>query len=337
MATTTRTVEVTRQPETLTFIDKEGVERELGTIFTDEFAGENVRKIRWQPSHWRRTDKDGNEQPYEFGFGSGSLTVINPADFQKPLLDSGWQIRDQYQGFGGSALNTTYILPDRAYDDPYHFDRELWGERGDLNSLHVAVQMETNIRPGHMAVRITPGLFRLVCTNGLIARVMGLGSFELKHAEGLNNFSTEELIARVHGMTADFGSLPQGAYLGSARTLAKANDVLKRFYDETFVNKNVSPAMELLGKSFAVFSAKGYNAINSGMTKGFIDMMDRVVSQGRDVYAIDVLNAYTSAVNLRRAGAVNGGANFSAFRALQATEPVVEAVAQMSAIAQLFS
>lgn len=120
-------------------------------------------------------------QLLSFGRTSSRYQVTNPFDFVEPLLDAGFEPRLHHPYNGGAALFATFAHPDVAFPDFIEWDQDQHGGNGQ--DMNLGVVADLNIRPGY-SFRFIAGIFRQVCSNGLITKWLGLGEHKIAGANG---------------------------------------------------------------------------------------------------------------------------------------------------------
>lgn len=142
-----------------------------------------------------------NDKVYELG-NFRTNNILDHGPIFEPLLRDGWEVVRHQTLRGGAKIATEFVHRDLALDDNISWDFTSAGgqhpELKDAKSLP-SLMVLADARKG-MQYSLTAGIHRLVCTNGLIAKVLDLGSMEFSHTiaaesatDKVAKFSTELL------------------------------------------------------------------------------------------------------------------------------------------------
>lgn len=325
-----RTVDVHGKDTQLSFINPKGETITLGKIRAEIYGDGEAQRFMFFPDSGNPLVPDAKKEgEYALGVGSANMAFVQPSDAQSLLLDRGYQIKQQYASKGGLQMVTQFIRPMDAVEDPFLHDQRFWSWRPEKEKdgkIYHAVQLDTDLRLGHMAAAYTTGWYRTVCTNGLFAMILGTNSVQVRHvdwdADKLDERLEEKLIP-----TFDFGPV-----ITKGKFLRKSIALMKRYYKEIDERK-LSPEMALLEKQFHGVSR---NSIYSWAMEGYLhhlDLLTHVLGEDDDVRGIHLVNAYTSAVNARRIRQSDRGT----FSALESTNAVVSTTTALANLAAIFS
>lgn len=185
-----------------------------------------------------------NGKSYELG-NFRQVGVLDHGPLFRPFLADGWQVKSHKTLRGGARIATELVHPDFVIDDTITWD--LTSRGGHLveqekPSMHPSVLILADVRKGNQ-VDMTAGLHRLVCTNGLVAKVLDLGDLQFSHVLSadaatlkVSNFS-QELLENQR-----WNDLRYTEYHGSSiRTVAEWLSV------PSAVPSLVRPALETIG------------------------------------------------------------------------------------------
>lgn len=345
MTNLTRTVQVNAEPIPVQYIDLQGVRQNLGTVSIDSFEGESMVKHQFIPAASSTHAQKWGGRPYSLGHGSSRLATINPADVQQHAIEGGWTPVSQYAEQGGVNITTIY-RGGNDFGDFYSYDNKIWEQyrKGNdrPNSMFVGLKIETDLRVGHMAVTINQGIFRLVCTNGLIDESVFTGTIRHSHA------TISKGVDALRGYLASpktedelFNGI-NNSVIGGRNHFEKAVSLIRRYRTE-LGNGELSPQMAFLSDTLSPFTGKNNNHLmpkvihgTEGVT-GMLDMFDLMTDDlymGDKVTSFDVLNAATNTINLMRASQ-NSDANL--WRQMAVVPSVITAVSNLTGMVSIFS
>lgn len=327
----TRTVSVIRNVKEITCLDLKGEEVLLGHISMDSYGKDEVKRFDFKVSDhnpWAPLNK--RDSGYSLGVGSAKLDFVNPADVQGLLINKGFETVAQYAARGGLQLYTVYQNPEVFQEDLFPHDNHLWDWRRltgpDAIKSFQGMLVETDLRIGHMAVRLTPGLYRLICENGLFENVLDTGVVAVKHHE----FDTAQVKEKIQELIKT--PLQHGPAITTIKHLKQAHTLLKRYSTEIQKEK-LSVQMQLLGTQFQGISK---NVIRPWALEGYLTHLSALLEAYPDTFDISTLhlvNAYTSAVNIHRMKRSDKGI----LSALYALKPVVQTTITLANISAIFN
>lgn len=331
-----RTVTVTADRHEVEYMDRNHEIKTLGEIVIDNYENEG-RRILFNAARSNEFIPESKKtKPYTLGFGSQHLDFVNPAGVMEILADRGWEISDQLAFKGGLQMITTFTNPTVTLDDIYDYDHKFWSNFNDsaVAGMRPAIHLETNLVVGKVAVSMLSGFLRMVCTNGLIIKLLGLPTLRFKHSDFSDLNSIRENMD-TSGITS-IERVVYGPQIGTAKTVHRMADVLHSWIDTID-----DPKWAALEASFKSISP---NMVKPWALKGYIaglheiaDMAATSVHQIRNndqVYLLDLMQAYTNAVNHHRAAQ---NTDRGAWAALSMANTVVEKTASFSSLVSIFS
>lgn len=294
-------VVVSEESKPVEFLDNDGNVQSLGNVVSRVYEGEDVQRHTFKSI--RGNDGDGVE--YMLGTSRERENVfINHVEPMQVLHDHGYQKRDMVLAMGGTELFTIWDNPEGVeYDDPILWDKSMWAHRSDLGgSLTESIIQRGSIRPGR-GISFQRGLFRMICTNGLVSEILGLG--KVRYNPG--NWNPQSLEADLFGQ--DVAVLAQeqimGERIGNKYSVTRFGNLMKNLRERPaeekaeylaglpkFVRPMVSPFgrvpkwyLEEIEKQTELFDASGL----------------------QDVHELDVSNILTNAMNRSRFGVLQEG------------------------------
>jgi hypothetical protein len=146
----------------------------------------------------------------EHSLGTASRKFVIPSHAQvlRPFLQAGLEPRKMVYNESGTEMVATLVNPSMVYEDLIHWDRAWLKENGqglnvDGTTMELAVRVRNNLRFGK-GISVETGFFRLVCVNGLVSKVLNMGSWWSNHA----NFSTAKITEFAHQISGSPSELP---------------------------------------------------------------------------------------------------------------------------------
>lgn len=306
----------------------------IGDIVSRVYEGERVQRHLYEPNSaagqvvGTRNFKD--EKVYSLGPTTTRFDFVDHAEALAPLVERGFTIEKQYISKGG--LNLTAILtPPNAteIEDPIHWDDARFTSEQHLarpRRMNESVMVQTSIRPGK-AINYRRGWFRLICTNGLVAEVMDLGSARFNHA----NFSGDRLLEKIDSfprMPTD-GDKVFGPIIGNAKGCNSFASLLERLAEGRTAEPEADEDDEGDGTEFdqeIPFFARKHVSVFSRIPTWFLlayasNLRDAAKMDQGVIRALDILNAVTNPINSE--GASENA--HSIFRPLNRTGSIIEA------------
>lgn len=122
-------------------------------------------------------DQDGKS--FSLGKASGRFQIRDHFSLAEPLLDLGFEPSDVRLARGGARIFLTLTHPDMIVDDPITWDHTLYPELGD-DTMKFSIGLSADARAGK-GFNYIAGFFRLICINGLIAKVLDMGNLFISH------------------------------------------------------------------------------------------------------------------------------------------------------------
>lgn len=334
-----RDIRVSSQVREVTYmhLDKHSMqtdERYLGSIVTDNYDGE-AQRLMFQPAlnnPWAeiKKKKAGEEGMYNIGYGSGTLDFTNPADAVRLFMDRGFVVIDQFATAGGMQMKTILYYPERRLDDIITYDEALWSPTEE-RYMHPCVIVTTDLRVGHNAVSIVFGFFRYLCFNGMAHPLFGYGEIEIRHSEYAHLESID--LSVLDDLTTS--PVPLGPEICSVPMLKQVNSVISN-YHMSVVRGEVPVEFAALDRTFSAISP---NALKPWVIDNFTYQMGLLAEtrerEGGNIYLMDVVCAYTGAINERRFISEQS-TDRGVYSAFSRMDSVVSMVTQLAAVAALF-
>ncbi len=335
-----RTIVVKATDRPVTFYNGAGELQQLGRVVVEDYQAE-VSRFQFYPdtgNRWAPKNKQGAH--YNLGTGSAKLDFVSPSEAQNPLLATGWQIVDQYATKGGLRMHTIFSRPEITFEDPYSYDRDMWHALEtdrEYGSICPAVLLETNLTVGRMAAKYVGGLFRIICLNGLIIRALDLGEVSWSHID----YSRAGSLYRLkEAGFVDTVSLPKGDEIGTLVEIRKFAEIIGAYREaRKETPSEIPPRFRFIEEQYSSLSVhrtkdwalKGYlSQLNQ-----FADWREGLAGGDGKVYALDIAQCYTNAVNLHREQNSNGS-DRGIFAALSQLQSIAEVTQSFVGLARLF-
>jgi hypothetical protein len=257
----------------LTTINGDGQPIRAGRIvYRDYERDRNVRTLHFH-------SEDG--QIYNLGHTSPQHKVTNPYDFVKPLLDAGFEPRMHHPFNGGAGLFATFAHPGVEFPDVIGWDSDQHG--GSENGMNLAVAARLDIRPGYN-FRFIAGIFRQICTNGLITKWLGLGEYKLLGANQ-GQPSVEDWIEGRFREIEDFSMERK-----STKALGWPVSALQDLFDE-----NLENPLEMVGQqpAFVRTPLRTMARLPKYARTSLLSNLETLQGE-KDMCQLDILNAITN-------------------------------------------
>ena len=337
----TRNIIVKGVQSTLEYIDLAGKRQALGDVVLDTFGDEKITSMNFRPTNpFAKFD----DKTYKLGNGSDRLSLVNPADYQEVALENGWIAESQYTALGGAAMTTVY-RGKSSFTSTYEYDLELWKAfkgRNAPDAIFPAISITTNLQVGKMAVEITQGVFRLICTNGMVGLSLFNNGIRANH-QYLGNKRKDLISYMLQSHQVDYLSQWRANPIGQVEDFQNAVKVLKH-YRQAVVSGDADK-VSYLDKTLSLFNGKQHNQllpdVIDGTEKhhGLIDLFDLMTQDCNDgmVTKLDVANAVTNALQLRRAANGNDQNLWRQSQLLDNTINTMATVTGMAQMAKIFS
>jgi hypothetical protein len=225
-------------------------------------------------------------------------------------------------------MKTQFIDPEHRWADTIGYDLPFWAkQRRDPGELFAMVQLDTNLKIGHMAARFVQGVWRQVCTNGLTSNILELPSVAVRHTEWETGDIDEQLDGIEFGTGLVFEALQKG--LTSMKYLGVAARLLDRVKEESASPTGLTQEMLFLRERFPTITAPHGKFFNNYSEQ--LALLLESFSSDEPVQGIHILNAYTNAVSVERFRSSSRGA-FDALENMNAVVAETVSLANMAAI-----
>lgn len=306
------TVIVSEQSRPVTIPTAEGL-IEVGQAVTRVYEGEDAQR------HSFIAKDTGNE--FSMGVTSEDYEFINHTDALEPLLDRGYTITKQTQGRGGMQLYTI-LEPQNpiSLPDPIAWDHDLWPMTHKKEKLRESLFVTSSVKPGK-GLRFERGFFRMICTNGLVAKVLELGGASFTHS----NFSVAKMEQALFGGEKGSNSSILGPQMGTKKGVHQLLG---------FVDQIIEQGGDELGKDLHFYARRDLGPLTdipNWWLLFFRQQIETFIQNGPDkVHALDVLNMVTSPISMaQRQAAQNNERPPAEFRALMKISALTEAASRI--------
>jgi len=291
--------------------DKPLRKQKLGTVVSRLFTGENVQRHFFVPK-----DTNSKKKEYSLGPTTDGFQFTDHTEVLAPLLDKGYKLQTVKYSKGGLKIWAMLTPPNPlTLNDPITWDASLWGSG---KTIQEAVLITSAIGPGH-GIHYKFGWFRIICTNGLIDDILGMGALYYSHTNwsGLGVTKFIENNRLTENVNPVIGNLP-----GLRRTIQvldvmedneKRNELLP-----VPIQRTLTPLIRLP------------NWYRNDLREQFNYMCNQASIE--KVTSLDILNAVTSPLNYR-----NQVQGESRNRQFFTTTKIVTPLAQLIAFMSLLS
>jgi len=274
---TNETVAVTVAEKEVQGYNDLGDSTALGSVVSRVFEGEKVERHFFISA--LEKDKEGNPKEFSLGPTTNRFEFVDHQEALFPLIDQGFQIKRMEMMKGGLKLWTMLTPPDAFQtEDPIVWDKDIWGRNNDL--LEEAIIVTSSIGPGQ-GIHYYFGWFRLVCTNGLMSEVLGLGHAKFSHL----HWGSDKVSSFIEENRINDRINPR---MGNTTGLNRTIDIIDNLEGDLIplpIQKTVRPLAKL---------PKWYREdLRDQMILRFEDK-----SQGDEVTAFDVLNMVTNPLSM---------------------------------------
>lgn len=277
----------------------------VGQAISRTYQGENLSANFYISS---KGQKETTFKP-----SSDEFHFVDHYDAVAPLInDLGYQVKRSSISRGGAVFEATLVHPDAPeIDDTILWDRSIWDEQlrrllesGMKFAMQEMIHLVSEI-DFKRAIRYTKGVWRPVCTNGMMALILGYPKFSLNH----KNFSRDLLLGKVKsakpiiGKPDDFAAL-NGKFIGTVEGVQRYADFIKHSLLTEGSSDDEEAGLNPLVKipTFIEDAIKPMERLPGWYLTGFANQLEVLAgaSHNREVYALDVINAITSPLSLDR-------------------------------------
>ena len=291
----------------------------LGVAFQERYAGDKLTRYQFSP-----VGRAIEKHPINLGFSpteSESAGIPNPLDIQQFLISEGWIPVKHYLLRKGVGIDTFFIDPTMVWQDTLGDDLALW-QTPDVTTwqagtIRRAISVRVNLTLGRMAYTVTAGVYRLVCTNGLMHAVLEGGCAEITH-QMIQKMSARDLLSKLKNdnVLTETTTMPTGRLLGSGKNVKPVAQIVRNIAKAKHNNDplpygNIEAAKAISGRS-------------EWFLNTYADILDNIAERDQ-VYAIHVLNASTTVANKR--GELTGRYTYDEYSAAKyITAPTCELI-----------
>lgn len=304
---------------TVEYLDKNDQPQPLGRIemedYTGHGGGKHIMRHNLIPASGSPFIAKGKKaEKYTLGTGP-SLAFVEPAQIQQAVVDLGYTAKDQFAGVGGARMTTIYVPKDPvAIPDPITWDHEFWAgmaTKTDLQEakaqgghqriqeglLFPAITVNTNLVMGYMATTVQEGFYRLWCTNGAFSTYLELPEINQAHKDWDPSKFGEALGVFKH---EGYAALPMGPMVGQVDDLYKALTILDRFIAERDTKEGLPSKIAFLQEEFSAFNKANLSPVILRAYSEQLHWIAQVMDPGAPLHTMDLVNAYTNAINSTR-------------------------------------
>jgi len=220
-------------------------------------------------------------EEYRLGKVTGAFQIIDHYTALEPLIHNGF-VPQFVHPFRGNTLQTTlFSHPELQLPDFINWDS--FG--ADADSLHLGVMVTSSLRPGR-GLSYVGGLFRVICTNGLMSKILGCGYLATNH----RNYQTSKIEEWSSRLVEDIWpnqlSDPQLYPKVPTSSLSWGIDQLN----------GLSRDVQLNLPSFAIEPLQNLQRLPNWAFPLLAGQLERLQSSQQELNIFDLLNALTNLV-----------------------------------------
>lgn len=292
---------VSEKTQPVEYLDGEGKTCSLGNVISRTYKNEDVQKFTFEST------RGEDNTSYMLGTSrEHDIAFINHVEPMQVMVDNGYIKRDMVLAMGGTELYTIWDNPNgQKFNDPILWDKKMWAHREDIvgvGELTESIIQRGSIRPGR-GISFRRGFFRMICTNGLVSEVLGLGKVRFNPG----NWSAKNLQDALFGR--DVVTIAQehimGERLGSNHAVQQFGKLMKNLRKSSSDERTefVSSLPRFVRPMVSTFARvpKWY----LGEIEKQTDMFG--ASGLQDIHELDVANILTNAMNRNRFGVLQEG------------------------------
>lgn len=300
-------VAMTRKSQPLTGYNEQGEIIQLGHVISRTYQGEKVQRHSYKPLN-------GEREEYSLGPTTTAFQFVNHESVMRPFMEQGYEIQKLHYTKGGLQFWAQLTPPDAMErSDLINWDHNIF-PNADGKGLRESVIITSAARP-KKSVTLSRGWFRLICTNGLMSEVLGLGHTKMSHA----NWNPDHVLSFANGSHKAFqlfsqnDEKTQGALIGNKhganRLLHVLNTtILGKDLIETITEDEIDEDGEYIPKEsdfaknlplFIRQAATPLARVPKWWVGEFARQLEAFIdySQRDEIYALDAVNMITSPVN----------------------------------------
>jgi len=197
---------VSEETNPVHIFEQKTLEKErVGTVVSRIYEGESVQRHLFFPA-----EGVAQKEVYSLGPTTTGFQFVDFTEAIEPFIEAGTLMTSRLWR-GGTCYQALLRMDDyHAIKDPIQWDRELWNRKS--NKLWDILELRASIKPGR-GISVTRGFFRVVCENGLISKILGMGHWRFSHL----NFNADEIISGASGGHTEIPPIMVGNKAGAAR------------------------------------------------------------------------------------------------------------------------
>lgn len=298
----TEKVVVSETKQEVEYLDNAGDVQSLGKVISRTYHGEDVQRFTFESTR-------GGEEGKSYMLGASrerDIAFINHVEPMQVLQDNGYVKRDMVLAMGGTELFSVWDNPNgQKFNDPILWDKLMWQHRANLpgtGNLTESIIQRGSIRPGR-GVSFRRGFFRMICSNGLVSEVMGLGKVRFNPG----NWSPKSLEESLFGK--DVATIAQehimGERLGNKYSVRQFGSLMKNLRE-----KNTDEKAEYLTSlpKFVRPMVSTFTRVPKWYLEELENQTEMFGKSGlEDIHELDVSNILTNAMNRNRFGVLQEG------------------------------
>lgn len=273
---------------------------ELGTIVTRNYQNEQAQRHYFISTREDGGDLRSTPKIYRLGVTTTQFRFVDHTVAIDPFLNRGYGVQDMIISHGGMNMYAVLSRPQaRVIKDPIDWDLQYWPSEQSQKprELRESIVVFSAIRPGK-AITYRRGWFRLICTNGLVAEILNLGTMKFNH----NTWSSTTLTQNLDLLPKLNETIDLGPYIGTRRGAHRLGLLLEQLSisaSEEGSEKVDPKALEEL-PLFIRDEVGTFLRMPKWFLLPLAQQFYSIAELDRRIFALDVVNAITNPVNLER-------------------------------------
>lgn len=254
----------------------------IGSLMYQDYGDDRTVRGIW-------LDSTLDNKVHKLGAVTQKSQVIHHADVIEPFLESGFKVQEVLHARGGASCLAVLSNPEITFPDPIIWDQKYLTDLGlyagsnfPTNAkMEISALIRTDLRKGH-GVSVELGFFRLICTNGLVASVLDMGSMRSSHSAFSVDQINDFLEKHLDGFEPKFPGAPSQLVDGLIEIMQMEPDQVAR-----------------LPRLMRIPAMKVRSELSKANTSAFIGLLQDIRRQV-DFTALDVVNAYTNLAHVSK-------------------------------------
>ena len=187
------------------FEQKSLEKQQVGTVVSRIYEGESVQRHLFFPA-----EGVAQKEVYSLGPTTTGFKFVDFTEAIEPFIEAGTLMTSRLWR-GGTCYQALLRMNDySSIEDPIKWDKEIWSRNS--HKLWDILELKASIKPGR-GISVTRGFFRVICENGLISKILGMGHWNFSHL----NFNAQDIISGASGGHTEIPQIMIGNKQGARR------------------------------------------------------------------------------------------------------------------------